>query len=247
MTGERATRERMVTAPTSHIDLLPTLLGAAGIDQSEVAEHLAPSFSEFHPLPGRDLSAVVAGAEPDTNRAVYLQTRDNIFEADALPSALALLLRLGHNPPPALRVSVAAGVGSSVEGVVVRLPEGMVPGGAGHLWKLVRTFDDPDTWTEPGTRHLDSSGLLGETHRATPLDDQWELYDLTEDPVESRNRWHDIAAAEVRDHLLLVLDEQRTACVPPRNTPWPYRPRRPPDRRLPWPGDLIGRVLRVGD
>ncbi len=59
-----------------------------------------------------------------------------------------------------------------------------VAGGAGHLWKLVRTFDDPATWTEPGVRHLAANGLGGAVYPMNPLDDQWELYDLTADPTE---------------------------------------------------------------
>src|SRR6185369_1803064 len=57
--GERATEARTVSAPTSHVDLVPTLLGAAGIDVDEVEAVLSESFSEVHRLPGRDLMPVV--------------------------------------------------------------------------------------------------------------------------------------------------------------------------------------------
>ena len=40
-------------APTSHVDLVPTLLAAAGIDESVAAATLRAEFSEVHPLPGR--------------------------------------------------------------------------------------------------------------------------------------------------------------------------------------------------
>ncbi|EUA87959.1 putative HYDROLASE domain protein [Mycobacterium ulcerans str. Harvey] len=43
---------------------MPTLLSAAGIDTEAVAANLAESFTEVHPLPGRDLMAVVDGAPP---------------------------------------------------------------------------------------------------------------------------------------------------------------------------------------
>jgi hypothetical protein len=79
--------------------------------------------------------------------------------------------------------------------------------------------------------------LGGEHHGRTPLDDQWELCDLTADPIEAVNRWEDPAATSVRDHLLLVLGEQRAACVPERNDPWPYSRRAP--RAVPWPADVI--------
>ena len=87
--GEGATSPRVVTAPTSHVDLVPTLLGAAGVDVAAVAATLAKSFSEVHPLPGRDLMPVVDGAEADDTRAVYLMTRDNMLEGDSGASGLA--------------------------------------------------------------------------------------------------------------------------------------------------------------
>ena len=63
--GAGATSRRAVSAPTSHVDLVPTLLGAAGIDVAAVAATLRDSFSEVHDLPGRDLMPVVDGAPAD--------------------------------------------------------------------------------------------------------------------------------------------------------------------------------------
>lgn len=111
---------------------------------------------------------------------------------------------------------------SNFEGLVVRVDDADAHGGAGHLWKLVRTFDDPSTWTEPGVRHLAADGLGGETYRSDPLDDQWELYDLTADPVEAVNRWHYPDLHEVRQYLLAQLKQVRASSVPERNVPWPY-------------------------
>ena len=36
------------------------------------------------------------------------------------------------------------------------------------------------------TANLSSSGPLGETYRTTKIPDQFELYDLTNDPTESK-------------------------------------------------------------
>jgi arylsulfatase A-like enzyme len=223
--GAGATAPRVVTAPTSHVDLVPTLLGAAGVDIAAAAATLAESFSEVHELPGRDLMPVVEGAPADDARAIYIMTRDNILEGDTGASGLARRLRQTVNLPAPLRIRVPPHVGSNFEGLVMRIED--ADGGAGHLWKLVRTFDDPGTWTEPGVRHLAANGFGGEAYRMSPLDDQWELYDLTTDPAEASNRWPDPDLDELRRHLRMQLKEARASSVPERNQPWPYVSRMP--------------------
>ena len=226
--GEDATTARVVSAPTSHVDLVPTLLAAAGVDVDVVADVLSESFSEVHPLPGRDLMPVVNGGTADDGRAIYLMTRDNVLEGDTGASAAARGMGLTVNPPAPLRIRIPAHVASNFEGLVVRVDDADASGGEGHLWKLVRTFDDPSTWTEPGVRHLAANGIGGEAYRTDPLDDQWELYDLTADPVETDNRWDDPALHDVRAHLRMQLKQVRASSVPERNRPWPYADRQPP-------------------
>jgi Domain of unknown function (DUF4976) len=133
-------------------------------------------------------------------------------------------------------------VGSNFEGLVVRVDD--VAEGEGHLWKLVRTFDDPATWTEPGVRHLAANGLGGEAYRMSPLDDQWELYDLTADPTESRNRWTDPGLRELRQHLRTQLKHVRASSVPERNQPWPYASRWSPTAQRSAPMRFISRALK---
>ncbi|OBH88976.1 hydrolase [Mycobacterium sp. E2989] len=226
--GERSTRPRVVTAPTSHVDVVPTLLAAAGVDVAAAAAVLAESFSEVHGLPGRDLMPIVDGAPADEARAVYLMTRDNMLEGDSGASGLARRLKRTVNPPAPLRIRVPAHTATNFEGLVIRVDEPTVSGGAGHLWKLVRTFDDPSTWTEPGVRQLAANGLGGEAYRTSPLDDQWELYDLTDDSIEAINRWTDPDLHALRQHLRTRLKHARADSVPERNRPWPYASRRPP-------------------
>lgn len=250
--GEQATDARVITdAPTSHVDLVPTLLGAAGIDEAMAADALRADFTELHPLPGRNLMPVVDGAPPDRTRAVYSLTRDNMPEGDSGASGLARRLGRIESQPPPLRIQVPAHVAANFESLVVRVADAEAAGGGGHLWKIVRSFDDPDTWTEPGVRHLSSSGPTGDTYRTDPLPDQWELYDLDVDPVEAVNRWRDETAAGVFHHLRTRLAAERSNLVPERNTPWPYASRRPaggpPSKQPPPPARVIRKLLqRVG-
>jgi arylsulfatase A-like enzyme len=216
--GGQNTDARVVGAPTSHIDLVPTLLAAAGVAVDAVAETLRGSFSEVHPLPGRNLMPVVDGAPVDDDRAVYLMTRDNMLEGDSGASGLGRRLKQTTNPPAPLRIRIPAHTPANFEGVVVRVD--------GSLWKLVRSFDDPSTWTEPGVRQLAANGLGGEVYRTSPLDDQWELYDLSSDPDEAENRWSDPGLHDLRSQLRMRLKEERARSVPERNNPWPYASRR---------------------
>jgi hypothetical protein len=68
----------------------------------------------------------------------------------------------------------------------------------------------------------------GEAYRTDPLDDQWELYDLTADPIEADNRWTDPGLHELRQHLRMGLKQARASAVPERHRPWPYADRQPP-------------------
>jgi arylsulfatase A-like enzyme len=211
-----------VASPTSHVDLVPTLLSAAAIDEATVAHQLAATFSEVHPLPGRDLMPVVSGGPDDVDRTVYVTTRDNMPEGDTGATAIARTFGRAADAPGILRIQVPSYVATNFEGIVGRVHEGAATGGAGHLWKLTRCFDDPATWTEPGVRQLASDGIGGPQYRTIVLPDQWELYDLDDDPIEATNRADDPAMAAVFAYLTEQLEAERQRSVPERNQLWPY-------------------------
>ena len=121
---------------------------------------------------GQESVPIIDGAEPDPNRAVYILTRDNMLEGDSGASGLARMLRLTTAKHlPCCAFGYQRTTASISRGLVIRVSEH--PRGAGHIWKLVRTFDDPATWTEPGVRHLAANSLGGDAYRTDPLDDQW--------------------------------------------------------------------------
>ncbi len=207
---------------TSHVDLLPTLIGLAGGDQNELASRLEATHTEVHPLPGRDLAGLVTGKDAsDLERTVYLMTRDNIAEGD---DGLSVGGRLFGSKLPfvPLGAEVPAYVGTNVEALVARVPAEQRPPDTGRLWKLVRTFDDPATWTEPEGRQLVRRLPNGARYRSRVLVDAWELYDLDRDPAEGRNRAHDPVFAEVLAHLKGRLQTEQRLLVPRRHEPWPY-------------------------
>lgn len=223
-TGASATRAAVIHgAPTSHVDLLPTMLGFAGVDVDAVARELSTRHSEVHPLPGRDLSGVVADpSTAATDDGVYLFTRDNMMEGDGSASGIAR--RRGQLEPPfPLQIRIPAHAATNVEALVVRHEN--------ELWKVVRTFDDPATWSVPHVRHLSARSLDGPRYRTEPIPDQWELYNLDADPAEAVNLAHAPGHGETLAALAEAMAAKRAASVPERNEPWPYAIR--PERAMP--------------
>ena len=178
-----------VGIPTSHVDLLPTLLGLVGIDRDAAAEEVARHHVEAQPLPGRDLSGVLAGSvDAESLRApIYFMTDDDITRG-------ATQVNLLTGEP-----FEAVGRPSRIESVIGSLPTGH--DGADELWKLNHYYERLDDWhPEPG------GGADATAPAAEPF---WELHNLTEDPEER----HNLAgqAHDVRTDLEQLLASERDA------------------------------------
>jgi len=52
---------RNVSSLTSHIDIVPTLLGLAGLDAEALGQQTEANYTDAAPLVGRDLSGLVLG------------------------------------------------------------------------------------------------------------------------------------------------------------------------------------------
>jgi arylsulfatase A-like enzyme len=179
-----------VDTPTSHVDLLPTLLGLAGIDVERAAALVAVEHDETQPLPGRDLSRVITGAVAAGSLAepLYFMTEDDVARGLSARS-IVTGTRYEPVPPP-----------SHVESVIAPLPTG-ADGGA-ELWKLNHYYERLGAFDQ-------AHGLPTNPLAPPPADAAWELHNLTADPEERRNRATD--AADVFRDLQGVLEEQRDA------------------------------------
>jgi len=245
--NQATTPQQIVGAATSHVDLVPTLLAAASIDHDSTAAELRKTFSEVHPLPGKNLLPTIRQeTSPEEDRSVYLMTRDNMLEGDSGASGLARRLGKEKNPPGPLRIQVPAHVAANFEGLVSRVSKSDALFGQGHLWKIVRTYDDPETWTEPGVRHLAATGMGGPSFRTKPLPDQWELYDLDADPNEALNQAGQAEAAAVFALLKERLAKERQRCLATRNKPWPYATRPTKEKMKSKTPPPPARLLRKG-
>jgi arylsulfatase A-like enzyme len=172
---------RQIDALTSHVDIVPTLLGLAGVGGAEL-ERIRTELSAHRPVPplvGADLSPVLRGEtdvvrEPDgsAREAVLFITDDEVTRP--LPDDEDPHQR-DNNEEYALFLEVVEAVrtGSSpvpFSGPVPALAPGPVRQ-PNHIrcvrttkWKLVRTWD-------PGGQHAD----------------EWELYDMVRDANEMHN------------------------------------------------------------
>jgi arylsulfatase A-like enzyme len=120
-----------VHVPTSHVDLIPTLLGLTGASTTGLLSDVGRSHTEAHPLPGRDLSAVVVdpASQASVDAPIYFMTEDRISEGPNM-----------FNPATKVAFEPVTGL-ANVEAVIVHLPTG--PSGESELWKLNRYYGAP--------------------------------------------------------------------------------------------------------
>ena len=179
-----------VHTPTSHVDLIPTLLGLAGVEVEEAAAGVAAHHDEAHPLPGRDLSGVVLGttAAPSIESPIYFMTEDDVTRGVTQVNIL--------NGKPFEPVTPPI----NIESVIAALPTG--GGGAKELWKLNHYYERLDDWYA-------DQGIAPNPFLAAAAQPEWELHNLTLDPEERRN--HILDGPGTLLTMRSILEAQRDA------------------------------------
>ena len=171
------------------------------------------------PLVGRDLSSLILGqtGPASITEPVYFMTDDDPTRG------LQMNRRLGMGYYPIVKPH-------NVETVIARLDDG-------KLWKYTRYFDSPQYWSSPGTPGVDDPDTPWvdvkdvlrvqmqpdpepEVYRqpevvpceltatATPMPDEFEMYNLTDDPSELRNRYGEADYLSQQTMLAQLLQEQ---------------------------------------
>lgn len=169
---------KQTTSLTSHVDILPTLLGLAGIDAAEIRQKLAIDHTEPRPFVGRDLTPLLEGNHTffRADEPLYFMTDDNVFKG------LHQTNLITGKPYEAVVEP------SSIEAIVASLKTGC--NGTSEIWKFARYYDNPQFWTDPGvsdTTFVEEDGCVVEVVKTKPVPDQFEMYNLAHDPLETKN------------------------------------------------------------
>lgn len=205
---------RTINNLTSHVDLLPTLLGLAGYSSAALQPTVAQDHSDALPLVGRDLSPLLRGEvnPASVNEPLYFMTDDD--------------------PSRGLDQDNWTGVG--VDSVVQpNHLETVIANLNGSVWKLTRYFDNPQFWSSPGTVGTQGTeDVVALQADSTPTQDGtytipytvtvkhvpvtlpppiMEMYNVSADPLEQNNLSGNPAYFAQQTLLLQLLQQQRCA------------------------------------
>lgn len=196
---------------TSHIDIIPTMLGLAGIDIKAVQNILSRDHNEVHPLVGRNLTPLVLG-QGKTERAgepIYFMADDDVTRGQ---NQVSILGRPYNSvvQPNHLQTVIAH----------IQTDEGE------EIWKYSLYYDNPQFWSDPGVKDVvvhqagrpttipeaAKTSVCITTEKTKPVPGEIEMYNLTDDPLETKNLAHpNFATPETRiiqQKMAALLEEQ---------------------------------------
>jgi len=212
---------------TSHADLVPTMLGLAGLEEAVLAKELRKTHTQVRRLVGRDLSDVLLGdglASPADSRAIYFMTDDQPFKGANAVTVRGVSYQPVNQP-------------NCVETVVAYLPSGS--GGTKERWKFSRYWDNPQFWSQPNVQDVQTivSGPVNQpgtksaqtlvkalnptSGQVAPPPDEFELYNVTSDPAEMSNLYGDSRFSTTQQVMADLLAAERAAKrLTPVQAPW---------------------------
>jgi choline-sulfatase len=168
----------------THVDVMPTILGLCGINQEEIRSTFT-KFTDPAPLVGRDLSGLVKGTTPPSKvtEPIYFYTEDEISVGPNQNNWVGYPYNSVIQP-------------NNVETVFTYMD--------GSLWRLSRFYENPQYWSNPSDTDSCGENIVNgqlpknnkpgtytipvtQTVYKTPAADNWEMYNLSQDPTEVNN------------------------------------------------------------
>lgn len=195
-----------VSCVTSHIDVLPTLLGFAGFDPRELNSRVAEGHGDPLVPVGRNLVGLALGQVSHLDDPIYFMTDDDPSRGQNQENFYGVAYDSVSQP-------------NHIESVIVEID--------GQIWKYSRYFDNPQFWSDPAPRNGAQKDVVirvdegpvdvpGEhevpaTKRVKfePVREELEMYNLTRDPMELNNLSGSLAHAAMEEHLAGLLEQQR--------------------------------------
>jgi len=205
-----------IDALTSHVDVLPTMLGLAGADAAALRAIVARDHSDALPLVGRDLSAVVTGAasQATVSQPLYFMTEDDPSRGLDQDNWTGIAYNSVTQP-------------SHIETVIATLN--------GEIWKYSRYLDNPQFWSTPNDPSDPSADPPAEdvviqpavplppsddpgttivpyerSVKKTPVQpEEYEMYNVTADPMELANLYNVAQFSSQQQTLAQLLAQQR--------------------------------------
>ena len=197
---------RSIDTLTSHVDLLPTMLGLAGLDPNQLRQELERSHSDALPL-------VLGEIDPGSiNDPLYFMTDDDPSRGLNQDNWTGITYNSVIQP-------------NHIETVIARLDNG----GGPKVWKYSRYFDNPQFWSTPGTPgdpNVDVEDVILEQKEPTPSTDgtspiacqitvkhtpkpnEFEMYSVSDDPMELNNLYNAHSPSPEQITLAQLLEQQ---------------------------------------
>lgn len=204
---------------TSSVDVLPTLLKLANIDIDRIQKQLKTDHKEVRPLVGRDLSPLVLGINSQIKEPIFFMTHDDVLrglnQKDILGNPYAAVSQPSH-----------------IHTIITKIKD---KNNKTKIYKLSKYFDDPNFWSNPNIKDIQplihnsttikgsKFDLLASTVKTKTVPDQFEMYNLTDDPFEQKNLAHPKFATndskKIQQLLFdMLLEQIQSKLIKPKQT-----------------------------
>ena len=224
------TGTKYITNLTSAVDLLPTLLGLMDVDRITAYNNVYKQFyREKHRLYGNNLAGLIDSTKQIeiVSKNAFYQTQDDIFNGtanypvylsdSAAVGSFALLPMTSYTVKSRLLQIARFLFGEYNAPSAPRNIDAVITMIGNAKYKFVHYFDDPENWSRPfvWNQFTYNQGLLRgySTIQTTPVNPEYEIYNLTDDPTEMKNLAYKNTNSDLFKQLNTVLEAERKTRV----------------------------------